>query len=149
MRNFLSLIIVFHAAMSKTIQLKIVTPTKTIFEGDVQNFTAPGAVGIFQVLFNHAAIVAKLAPGMLKYVLSSGGEEHYYISGGFLELHHNIGTVLADSAELPSHIDIADLELQIVALRQRYADHEVGYTTDIYHAELDAASARLAVAKQG
>jgi F-type H+-transporting ATPase subunit epsilon len=135
--------------MSKTIQLKIVTPTKTIFEGDVQNFTAPGAVGTFQVLFNHAPIVAKLIPGMLKYVLSSGGEEHYYISGGFLELHKNTGTVLADSAELPNQINIADVEKQIVELRQRYSDHEPGFTTDIFHAALDAASARLAVAKQG
>ncbi len=135
--------------MSKTIQLKIVTPTETVFEGDVENFTVPGAVGTFQVLFNHAPIVAKLAPGMLKFVRTAGGEEHYYVSGGFLELHHNSGTVLADTAELPSHINIADLERHIVALRQRYADHEEGYTTDIYHAELDAASARLAVAKAG
>jgi F-type H+-transporting ATPase subunit epsilon len=135
--------------MEKIIKLKIVTPTQTIFEGDVQNFTVPGAVGTFEVLFNHAPIVAKLVPGMLKFLQTSGGEAHYYISGGFLELHLNSGTVLADTAELPSHINIPDLERHIVELRQRYADHEEGYTTDIYHAEVDAASARLAVAKQG
>jgi F-type H+-transporting ATPase subunit epsilon len=135
--------------MEKIIKLKIVTPTKTVFDGDVQNFTVPGAIGTFQVLFDHAPIVAKLAPGMFKYVLISGAEEHYYVSGGFLELHKNNGTVLADTAELPSQINIAEVEQYIAGLRQRYADHEEGYTTDIYHAELDAASARLAVAKQG
>jgi len=135
--------------MSKTIQLKIVTPSQTIFEGDVQNFTAPGAVGTFQVLFNHAPIVAKLIPGMLKYVLPAGSEEHYYISGGFLELHHNTGTVLADSAARPDQINIADVEREIANLKQRYADHELGMTNDEYHAELDAANARLNVARQG
>lgn len=135
--------------MTKTIKLKIVTPTQTVFEGDVENFTVPGAAGTFQVLFNHAPIVAKLAPGLLKYIQIPGGEKHYYVSGGFLEHHHNSGTVLADSAELPSHINIADVERQIVELRQRYSDHEPGFTVDIFHAELDAASARLAVAKLG
>ncbi len=135
--------------MSKIIKLKIVTPTQTVFEGDVENFTVPGAAGTFQVLFNHAPIVAKLAPGMLKYVLAAGSEEHYYVSGGFLELHQNSGTVLADSAELPGHINIAEVEDQIAELRQRYSDHEEGFTTDIFHAALDAASARLAVAKAG
>ncbi|MDP4220503.1 MAG: ATP synthase F1 subunit epsilon [Bacteroidota bacterium] len=135
--------------MSKTIKLKIVTPTQTVFEGEVENFTAPGAVGTFQVLFNHAPIVAKLAPGMFKYVLASGAEEHYYVSGGFLELHQNSGTVLADTAERPNQINIADVERQIADLRQRYADHALGMTNDQYHAELDAANARLSVARQG
>jgi F-type H+-transporting ATPase subunit epsilon len=135
--------------MEKIIKLKIVTPTKTVFEGDVQNFTAPGAVGTFQVLFDHAPIVARLVPGMFKYVLASGNEEHYYVSGGFLELHKNIGTVLADSAERPTEISIAEVEKQIADLRQRYADHALGMTNDEYHAELDAANARLAVARQG
>ncbi|MEP7235559.1 MAG: ATP synthase F1 subunit epsilon [Ignavibacteriota bacterium] len=135
--------------MSKIINLKIVTPTQTVFEGEVQNFTVPGAAGTFQVLFNHAPIVAKLAPGMLKYVPISGAEQHYYVSGGFLEHHLNSGTVLADTAELPGHINIAEVERQIADLKQRYSDHEEGFTTDIYHAALDAASARLAVAKNG
>jgi F-type H+-transporting ATPase subunit epsilon len=135
--------------MEKIIKLKIVTPTQTIFEGNVENFTAPGAAGTFMVLFNHAPIVAKLMPGMFKYVLPSGSEEHYYVSGGFLELHQNMGTVLADSAERPNQISIAGVERQIADLKQRYADHNLGMTNDEYHAELDAANARLAVARIG
>jgi F-type H+-transporting ATPase subunit epsilon len=135
--------------MEKIIKLKIVTPTKTVFEGEVQNFTAPGSVGNFEVLYNHAPIVSKLMPGMFKYVLLSGKEAHYYVSGGFLELHQNSGTVLADSAELPSEISIPQVESEIADLRQRYADHSLGMTHDQYHAELDAANARLAVARLG
>ena len=135
--------------MSKSIKLKIVTPTQTVFEGEVVNFTVPGAAGTFQVLFNHAPIVAKLVPGLFKYVVASGSEAHYYISGGFLELHHNAGTVLADSAELPGNINIAEVERDIAELRQRYSNHETGFTTDIFHAALDTATARLAVGKLG
>jgi len=135
--------------MSKIIKLKIVTPTQTVFEGDVENFTAPGAAGAFQVLYNHAPIVSKLVPGLFKFVLTSGAEAHYYVSGGFLELHQNSGTVLADTAELPSQINIAEAERHIVELRQRYSNHETGFTTEVFHEALDTASARLAVAKLG
>ena len=135
--------------MSKTIKLKIVTPTQTVFDGEVQNFTAPGAVGRFQVLINHAPIVSKLMAGSFEYVQPNGTEVHYYVSGGFLELHQNSGTVLADSAELPSHINISEVENHILDLKRRYADHDLGMSNDQYHAELDAANARLAVARKG
>ena len=133
--------------MAKSIELKIVTPERTVFSGEVETFTAPGELGPFQVLFNHAAIVSKLKPGLFKFVRSGGGEEHYYVSGGFVELHSNIGTVLADSAEASGEINIAEAESQIAELRQRYANHEPGFSSDMYHEALDAATARLKVAK--
>jgi F0F1-type ATP synthase epsilon subunit len=78
---------------------------------------------------------------------STEGEQRYYISGGFLELHQNAGTILADSAERSSEINITEAEAAIERIRQRYADHEEGYTSDIFHQELDAATARLKVAQ--
>ena len=45
--------------MTKSIQLKIVTPALTMFEGEVEHFSVPGAMGPFEVLYNHAAIVSK------------------------------------------------------------------------------------------
>lgn len=133
--------------MAKTIELKIVTPERTVFSGDVETFSAPGELGPFQVLFNHAAIVSKLKPGLLKFTKAEGGEEHYYVSGGFVELHSNIGTILADSAELSSDINVREAEDAIAKLQQRYADHEPGFTPDVFHDLLDAAMARLKVAK--
>lgn len=133
--------------MAKTIELKLVTPERTLFSGEVETFTAPGELGPFQVLFNHAAIVSKLKPGLLKFTKIGGAEERYYISGGFVELHSNTGTVLADSAEASKEINVAEAETRIAELRQRYANHEPGFTPDIYHEALDAALARLNVAK--
>lgn len=131
--------------MAKTISLKIVTPTTTVFDGAVEQFTAPGALGPFQVLHNHAAIVSKLAPGLLKFTQSGGSEVHYYIAGGFLELHQDIGVVLADSAEHSSTINTGSVEAEIVVLRKRYADHEVDNVQ--FHQDLDVLNAKLVVAK--
>ncbi|MBS1904205.1 MAG: ATP synthase F1 subunit epsilon [Bacteroidetes bacterium] len=131
--------------MAKNISLKIVTPTNTVFEGDVDQFTAPGALGPFQVLHNHAAIVTKLVPGLLKFKQSGGGEEHYYVAGGFVELHDDIGVILADSAEHSSKINISQVESEIATLRRRYADHEIDNAQ--FHHELDILNAKLLVAK--
>jgi F-type H+-transporting ATPase subunit epsilon len=92
--------------MAKTISLKIVTPRRVVFDGNVEHFTAPGVVGPFQVLYNHAPIVAALQPGVFKYRTSEGREEKLIVSGGFLELHNNAATVLADAAEEPREIDV-------------------------------------------
>ncbi len=131
--------------MASEILLKIVTPTQTVFEGEVEQFTAPGAMGIFQVLRNHAPIVSKLVPGLLKFTLANKSEEHYYVSGGFLELHKNQGIVLADSAEHSTKINAAEVEAGLVDLRRRYSDHEI--TNQEFHHELDILNAKLMVAK--
>jgi F-type H+-transporting ATPase subunit epsilon len=58
-------------------------------------------MGPFQVLFNHAPIVAALDAGTFKVKNLGGAEENFHISGGFLELHHNEATVLADGLIQP------------------------------------------------
>ena len=42
----------------KNFQLDIVTPSSTVYSGEVKSFTAPGVVGNFQVLFNHAPLLS-------------------------------------------------------------------------------------------
>jgi F-type H+-transporting ATPase subunit epsilon len=84
---------------------------------------------------------------MLSIKETSGTKQYFYVSGGFLELHENVGSVLADSIEDAKDIDIQKAETEIASMRKRYADHEEGFTNDVYHAELDAATARLNVAK--
>lgn len=85
--------------MAKEIHLEIVTPRQVVFDGDVQNFTAPGVMGPFEVLYNHAPIVAALQAGKLSYTDMNGTLESLSITGGFLELHKNHATLLADGIE--------------------------------------------------
>lgn len=82
--------------MAKSIHLEIVTPERVVFNGEVEHFTAPGVMGPFQVLYNHAPIVAALRPGTFKYTGMDGAEVSFPITGGFVELHKNHGMLLAD-----------------------------------------------------
>ena len=42
------------------LKLKIVSPQKIEFEGDVQSVLVPGVLGQFEILTNHAPIISAL-----------------------------------------------------------------------------------------
>ena len=52
--------------------LRIVSPEKVIYKGEVQMVKLPGTVGQFTVLENHAPLVSTLTPGEIVY---KGSEE--------------------------------------------------------------------------
>lgn len=96
--------------MNKNFQLDIVTPTKTVFSGQVESFTAPGVVGSFQVLFNHAPLLSSIGIGEVKLHSEDGRTSRYATSGGFVEVKSNKVVLLAESAEESGEIDIQRAE---------------------------------------
>ncbi len=82
--------------MAATFRLDIVTPTGSVFSGDVVSLMAPGSEGYLGVLAHHAAIVTPLTAGVLTVRDTSGAQSEHRITGGFLEVSNNRATVLAD-----------------------------------------------------
>lgn len=89
----------------KNFHLDIVTPSKTVYTGEVQSFTAPGIVGGFQVLFHHAPLLSSIGIGEVKVTEENGSKSHYATSGGFVEVKSNKVILLAESAEHSNEID--------------------------------------------
>ena len=90
--------------------LEIITGERRLLrQEDVDEVIAPGSMGELGVLPNHAQLITSLQPGDLR-VKSGGGEEDFFVSGGFLEVHADQVTVLADAAELGSEIDVERAE---------------------------------------
>ncbi|MES2560762.1 MAG: ATP synthase F1 subunit epsilon [Bacteroidota bacterium] len=75
-------------------QLEILTPDKSLFSGNAEAVTLPGADGQFQILRDHAALVASLAKGDVK-IKTTQGEEIIAINGGVVEVLNNKIVVLA------------------------------------------------------
>lgn len=100
-----------------TLHLEIVTSEKTVFEGEVDMVTVPGAAGVMGVLANHAPVLSTLKPGELR--IKRGNQlDEYAIGGGFVDIHDNKVIILADSAERADQIDAARAE----AARKRAED---------------------------
>lgn len=76
-------------------RLEIVTPEQTFFSGEVDSVTLPGVSGSFQILNNHAPIIASLKKGMLAFAVG-GKISEMEITDGFVEANHNKVIVLID-----------------------------------------------------
>jgi len=87
------------------LNLDIITPSKSVFKGEIKSITVPGTKGRFQVLRNHAPIISTLDIGMIKVDLPDGKANYYSTAGGTIEVLDNKVIVLADSIELVSDID--------------------------------------------
>ncbi|MBI4178322.1 ATP synthase F1 subunit epsilon [bacterium] len=88
----------------KTFTLRIVTPNREIFNGEVEQTWLPGAAGYFGVLADHAPLLALLDAGA-GYFKGPQSEHILAVTGGYAEISENVVTVLARSAEFLEEID--------------------------------------------
>ena len=86
--------------------VEIVSPNGSIFRGEAASLTAPGVQGSFQVLPAHSPLISTIEIGLLTLGLPDGKDLVFATSGGFVEVVDNHVTVLAETAEPGSAIDI-------------------------------------------
>ena len=79
-------------------QLEIITPDETLFEGKVTLIQVPGSKGQFQVLQYHAPIVSTLEKGQIKIEENGGPPQYFDIEGGVIEVQRNKAIILAEVA---------------------------------------------------
>ena len=79
-------------------QLEILTPEHKVFSGNVYGIQLPGTHGSFEVLENHASLIASLGKGRMKVLKDKTHTETYEISGGFVEILNNQASVLIEDA---------------------------------------------------
>ena len=69
--------------------LVILTPEKELFQGRVKSVNVPALGGRFEVLNNHAPIVAALGKGEVRFELQKGEKRSIQIEQGFIEVLRN------------------------------------------------------------
>jgi F-type H+-transporting ATPase subunit epsilon len=89
----------------KTMQTNVVTPDGSVFEAQVNMVSVKTITGELGILPNHLPLVTPLAIGAIR--LKQENNVHLIaLSGGFMEVRQDEVNILAESAELPSDIDI-------------------------------------------
>jgi F-type H+-transporting ATPase subunit epsilon len=77
--------------------LEILTPDKTVYEGEATSVTLPGTLGFFEILNHHAPIISTLEDGRVTVRNSpSAKDEIYFIKGGVVEASNNKVVILAE-----------------------------------------------------
>ena len=136
---------------NKNFIVDIVTPTRTVFSGDVQSVSAPGVEGGFQVLHNHAPFLSSIGIGAIKITDAAGKVDFYATSGGFVEVKNNKVIVLAETAEHSAEIDVARAESakqRAQELLQKKSNNNELIDQERAHAALARALNRLKITHQ-
>lgn len=125
------------------IHLEIVTPGRIVFAGDVKSFTAPGSEGSFQILHNHAPFISTIIPGQVKFTSADGETKKFVTSGGTVEVHDNIITMLAESIIPVEEIDIAEAQKEKIESERILDSIEHGLDKEAAKHILQTAKAKI------
>ena len=77
-------------------KLEIITPSSTLFTGEVSLVQLPGIDGLFEILKSHAPLVSALKEGRVKVVDDKNQEQFFDIRGGVVEVSHDKVLLLAE-----------------------------------------------------
>jgi F-type H+-transporting ATPase subunit epsilon len=91
--------------VGKSFRLRVLTPDRTEFEGDVVSVIAPGESGYLGVLVDHAPLVTTLGAGKLLVRDDRGNQPVMILKDGFMEVFKNTVTILAESCQKPGESD--------------------------------------------
>jgi F-type H+-transporting ATPase subunit epsilon len=133
--------------MADTFQLEIVTPEKKVVETRAEEMQIPGKNGYLGIMPGHAPLITELSVGEITYRENST-QQRLAVAWGFAEVLPDKVTILAETAERPSEIDVARARKAKERAEQRLAS---GDTNVDFPRALDAlhrAEARLDVAGQ-
>jgi F-type H+-transporting ATPase subunit epsilon len=69
--------------------LKILSPDEFIYEGNVVLVQFPGTMGSFEVLHNHAPMIARIDKGKLKIIDEERNKFYLEVNSGIVEVKNN------------------------------------------------------------
>ena len=109
------------------IEVSLVTPDGSAFEGEAEMLIVPGADGEIGVLARHAPLVAMLKAGSTRVHIRRGQEVREFATGpGFFKVEQDRALALVDDAVDVDEIDGARAQAQLEAAQAELAKVEAG-----------------------
>ena len=136
-----------------TTAFDLVTPAATLFSGQAEMIVCKTVEGEIAFLADHEAYIGALDPCLVRVVGPEGTEGSEFrvaVHGGFVEVKDNQVIMLADIAQRPEDIDVAQAQADESDATSRTSTGG-GSETEAKAAEVDLkwAQARLEAARAG
>ncbi len=130
--------------MAHTLQVNIVSAEQSIFSGEAEMVVAPGETGELGILPQHAPLLTRIKPGVVKVKLVGKDEEEVvYVSGGIMEVQPKVLTILADSSVRAHDLDEVKVLEAKRAAEEALANRASGHERALVVAELAQLAAQL------
>jgi F-type H+-transporting ATPase subunit epsilon len=109
----------------KPLRLVLVTPETTLLDGPVEALRFPLYDGQIGILPGRAPLVGRLGYGELR-IKTTTGMQSYFVDGGFVQVKHEVVSLLTDRAQPAKTLDPkqAENELQVALQRRPTSDVE-------------------------
>lgn len=109
-----------HAAPAAAdLRVVVVTPEQTVLDVTTDFVALPLYDGQLGVAPAHAPMIGRLGFGELR--IGHGGEQRFYVDGGFVQVVHNVVSVLTNRAIPAARLDRGTLEEQLRSATQERA----------------------------
>jgi len=92
--------------MAQTFNVKILTPSKVVFEGEVQKFFVKTAEGEVEILSNHASIIVSTVSCITVLEDVEGTKFEFFTTQGIVNFTNNTLKFCCDQAETEEEIDL-------------------------------------------
>lgn len=118
------------------LHIKLITPKKIIFEGEVMYVTVPTTTGVITILPTHAPLVGSITKGEL-VVKTKDDEIHFAVFAGVVDIRPgSVVNILVDRSERAEDIDVARAE-QAVERARKILEEKV-HESDVDFARFEA-----------
>lgn len=131
--------------MTDVFKLEIVTPEKRVVDTAAEEVQIPGKNGYIGVLPGHAPLITELSVGEIIFRENST-DQRLAVAWGFAEILPDKVTILAETAERPSEIDVSRARKAKERAEQRLVSGDTSVDVERALDALHRAEARLDVA---
>ena len=134
--------------MAQTFHLKITSPDRIFFEGEVTMVEINTTEGQIGVLANHIPLTSVLSPGVCYIHVPDGDPKVCAVHGGFFEILQDSMTILAEVCEWPEEIDVDRAEAARKRAEGFLTDKPAGTDIDRAMLALKRSVARIEAVKK-
>ncbi|MBA1444629.1 MAG: F0F1 ATP synthase subunit epsilon [Chromatiales bacterium] len=117
--------------MAMTIHVDIVSAEGEIHSGSAEMVYAPAVMGEVGIAPRHTPLVTRLKPGEVRVDAGGGEMQHFFVSGGILEVQPHVITILADTAARAADLD----EVAAQAAKRRAEEAMVDKSAEFEYAK--------------
>ncbi len=134
--------------MAQTFHLKITSPDRIFYEGEVTMVEINTTEGQIGVLANHIPLTSVLSPGVCYIHVPDGDPKVCAVHGGFFEILQDSMTILAEVCEWPDEIDLERAEAARKRAEGFLTDKPAGTDIDRAMLALKRSVARIEAVKK-
>ncbi len=128
--------------MAEVFTLKIITPERIFYEGEVEMVEFNTTEGEIGILKKHVPTTVIVSPGVMT-ITESDGSKKAALHAGFAEILPESVTILAELVEWPEEIDEERAESAGARARERIAARDVNLDLDRAEAALKRSITRI------